>query len=57
MEYNTYRILEAFEDKQFEETHHFFTRNEASEMFSGFTSSKVTLIKERPHYWKLLATK
>lgn len=57
IEDNTYRILEAFEDKRFEEIHHFFTRNEALEMFSGFTSSRITLMKERPYYWKVLATK
>jgi len=57
MEDNTYRILEAFEDKHFEETHHFFTRNEASEVLSRFTISKITLMKERPYYWKVLAAK
>jgi ubiquinone/menaquinone biosynthesis C-methylase UbiE len=57
IEDNTFKILEAFEDKRFEETHHFFTRKEALEMFSRFADSKVTLIKERPCYWKVLAVK
>jgi ubiquinone/menaquinone biosynthesis C-methylase UbiE len=57
IEGNTFKILEAFEDKRFEETHHFFTKKEAQEMFSRFTDSKVTLIKEEPYYWKVLAIK
>ena len=46
VEDNTFKILEAFEDKRFEETHHFFTRKEALEMFSCFANSKVTLIRD-----------
>jgi ubiquinone/menaquinone biosynthesis C-methylase UbiE len=57
IEDNTFKILEAFEDKRFEETHHFFTRKEALEMFSHFIGSKVTLLKEKPYYWKVLAVK
>lgn len=57
MEDNTFKILEAFEDKRFEETHHFFTRKEAVEMLSHFADSKVILMKERPCYWKVLAAK
>lgn len=57
LEYNTFRILEAFEDKRFEEIHHFFTKKEAQEMFSRWKDSKVTLISEKPYYWKILAIK
>jgi ubiquinone/menaquinone biosynthesis C-methylase UbiE len=57
VENNTFKILEAFEDRRFEETHHFFTRIEALEMFSFFTNSRVTLLRERPYYWKVLAVK
>jgi ubiquinone/menaquinone biosynthesis C-methylase UbiE len=57
IEDNTFKILETFEDKRFEETHHFFTRKEAQEMFLHFTDSKVTLMKDKPYYWKVLAVK
>jgi ubiquinone/menaquinone biosynthesis C-methylase UbiE len=57
IEDNTFKILEAFEDKRFEETHHFFTKKEAVEILSHFADSKVTLMKEKPCYWKVLAVK
>jgi ubiquinone/menaquinone biosynthesis C-methylase UbiE len=57
MEDNTFKILEAFEEKRFEEMHHFFTRKEAFKMFSRFTNLRVTQIKEKPRYWKVLAVK
>ena len=57
LEHNTFKIQEAFEDKRFEEIHHFFTKKEAQEMFSSWTDSKITLIPEKPFYWKALAVK
>jgi cyclopropane fatty-acyl-phospholipid synthase-like methyltransferase len=57
VEENTFRILEAFEEKRFEELHHFLTRHEISEMFACFNKLEVELLKEKPHYWKIMATK
>jgi ubiquinone/menaquinone biosynthesis C-methylase UbiE len=57
VEENTFRILEAFEEKRFEELHHFSTRHEISEMFACFNKLEVELLKEKPHYWKIMATK
>jgi len=57
VEDGTFRILEAFEEKRFEELHHFFTKEEASELLSRFTKAKVEPLKEKPNYWKITALK
>jgi ubiquinone/menaquinone biosynthesis C-methylase UbiE len=57
VEENTFRILEAFEDKRFEELHHFLTRQEISEVFACFDKLETELLKEDPHYWKITAIK
>lgn len=57
MEENTFKIPETFGEERFEELHHFFTRKEALDMFSHFADSKVTLMKEKLCYWKVLAVK
>ena len=57
VEENTFRILEAFEEKRFEELHHFSTRQEISEMFACFNQLEIELLKEKPHYWWIIATK
>ena len=57
VEKNTFRILEAFEQKRFEELHHFSTKSEISEMFACFDQLEVELLKEKPNYWKIMATK
>ena len=57
VENNTFRILEAFEEKRFEELHHFFTKREISKLLAPFAKAKVELLKDRPHYWKITATK
>jgi len=57
VEENTFKIMETFEGARFTELHHFFTKEEALEMFSRFADLKVTRLKERLHYWKLLAVK
>ena len=57
MEENTFRILEAFEEKRFEELHHFFTKQETSEMFACFNKLEVELLREKPNYWKITAIK
>jgi ubiquinone/menaquinone biosynthesis C-methylase UbiE len=57
VEENTFRILEAFEEKRFEELHHFSTKHEISEMFACFNQLEVELLKDKPHYWRIMATK
>lgn len=57
VEENTFRILEAFEEKRFEELHHFFTKRETSEMFARFNELDVELLSEKPNYWKITAIK
>jgi len=57
VENGTFRILEAFEEKQFEELHHFFTKREASELLAYFAQAKVERLKDKPNYWKIMAIK
>jgi len=57
VENNTFRILEAFEEKRFEELHHFFTRREASKLLACFAQARIELLKDRPNYWKITAVK
>jgi len=58
VEASTFRISEAFEEKRFEELHHFFTRQEASKLLASFAKAKVELLKDKPlHYWKITAIK
>jgi len=57
VENNTFRILEAFEEKRFEELHHFFTKQEVSKLLAHFTKAKIELLKDKPHYLKITTTK
>jgi len=57
VENNTFRIWEAFEEKRFEELHHFFTKQEASEILSRFSKAKVEPLEDKPNYWKITAIK
>jgi len=57
VEAGTFRTLEAFEEKRFEELHHYFTKQEVSELLACFTTAKVESLKERPYYWKITAIK
>jgi ubiquinone/menaquinone biosynthesis C-methylase UbiE len=57
VEENTFLILEAFEQNQFEELHHFFTKNEVLELFARFAETNVNSFKERPKYLKVMAKK
>lgn len=57
VEAGTFRILEAFEEKRFEELHHFFTKQELSKLLERFSKAKVKLLKEKPNYWKITAIK
>jgi len=57
VETGTFRILEDFEEKSFEELHHFFTKEEALKLLSGFAKAKVEPLKDKLHYWKVMAVK
>lgn len=57
VEDGTFRILEAFEEKHFEELHHFFTKREASELLTHFSKAKIERLEEKPNYWKITAVK
>jgi len=57
VEAGTFRTLEAFEEKRFEELHHYFRKQEASELLACFTKAKVEPMKDRPNYWKITAMK
>jgi len=57
IESNTYKILEAFEEKHFEELHHFFTKYEVLRLLTYFSKRGVTCLKDKPNYWKILAVK
>jgi len=57
VEDGTFRILEAFEEKHFEELHHFFTKQEATKLLGRFTQAKIERLKEKPSYWKITAHK
>jgi ubiquinone/menaquinone biosynthesis C-methylase UbiE len=57
LEKNTFWILEAYEEKQFGELHHFFTKREASRLLHHFMKIRVTTMKDKPNYWKIMAVK
>ncbi|UCE96320.1 MAG: class I SAM-dependent methyltransferase [Candidatus Bathyarchaeota archaeon] len=58
LEEGTYRVLDDFGEKQFEEIHHFFSRNEVFALFSDFKKISIEAIQagkeEKCHkYWKV----
>jgi len=57
VENNTFRILEAFEEKRFEELHHFFTKTEVFKLLTDFAKTDVKLMEDKPNYWKIVAMK
>ena len=57
VENDTFRILEAFEEKRFEELHHFFTKHEISRLLAHFAKAKIESLKDKPNYWKITAIK
>lgn len=61
LENGTFRVLESFEAKQFEEVHHFFSKKEILTLLAGFQKVSVEPIQsrlEQPHeYWKVIAIK
>lgn len=57
LENNTFWILEAYEQKNFGELHHFFTKSEVTRLLRAFARTQVTAAKEKPNYWEILAVK
>ncbi len=57
VEAGTFRMLEAFEQKRFEELHHFLTKEQISKLFTRFSKTEIELLRKRPHYWKVMAVK
>jgi len=57
VEDNTFLILEAFEEKRFEELHHFFVRREVFGLLGRFAEKDVKALKDKPNYWEIVATK
>lgn len=57
VEENTFRIPEAFEENRFEELHHFSTKGEVIRLLAGFGSTDVELTKDKPYYWRIMASK
>lgn len=57
LEKNTFSMLESYEQKNFEELHHFFTRTEATSLLRHFNKRQVTPTKEKPNYLEISAVK
>ena len=57
VEKNTFRIPEAFEERRFEELHHFFTKKEVSGLLGRFAEARLELLREKPYYWKVTCIK
>jgi len=63
LENGTYRVLENFEERQFEEVHHFFSKKEILTLLVCFGKISIEPIKSGkdfpiPHkYWKVIAIK
>jgi len=61
LENGTFRILERFEERQFEEVHHFFSKKEILTLLEGFKKIRIEPIQskfEKTHkYWKVIAIK
>lgn len=55
VEEGTFIILEAFTGA--EELHHFFSEEEVSKLLAPFTEAEAELSDDRPHYWRITATK
>ena len=55
VEAGTFKMLEAFEQKRFEELHHFLTKEQVSRLLSRFSKVEIELLNKKPHYWKVMA--
>jgi SAM-dependent methyltransferase len=61
LEKGTFRVVEAFEERQFEEVHHFFSRQEVIKLLEDFQKISIEPVQsgaEPSHeYWKVVAIK
>jgi len=57
VENNTFKVLEAFEEKRFEELHHYLTKREVYQILNRFIKKEAILLRDKPHYWKVTAIK
>lgn len=61
LEKGTFKIPEKFQEKQFQEMHHFFSKKETYTLLTKFKNTHIKLLQTRtkqPHkYWKVTATK
>jgi len=61
LENETFKVLEKFEGKQFQEVHHFFSKKEILTLLTKFKKTQIEPLQsrtEQPHkYWKVIATK
>jgi ubiquinone/menaquinone biosynthesis C-methylase UbiE len=57
VEADTFRTLEAYEERRFKELHHYFSKREVYELLSNFSRAIVESLKDRPNYWKITAIK
>ena len=55
VETRTFRVLEDFEEKSFQELHHFFTKREVLKLLAKFAKANVQPLtggkKDKPHYY------
>lgn len=57
VEASTFKTLEAFEEKRFKELHHYFTKQQVYKLLARFSKAEIELLKDKPHYWKIMAIK
>lgn len=57
VEPRTFKTPEAYEQKRFEELHHYFTEDEVAELLACFSKTTVEPMHDRPNYWKVMAVK
>lgn len=57
LEKNTFWILESYEQKRFGELHHFLTKREVVRLLGHFAKVQVTVMEDKPSYWKISAVK
>lgn len=57
VEAGTFRTLEAYEERRFEELHHYFSKREVEELLGSFSRTRVESLEDRPNYWKITAVK
>lgn len=55
VETRTFRTLEGYERKRFEELHHFFSEEEVAKLMACFSKTTVEPMRDGPNYWKVMA--